>query len=91
MFFDRISTSTAGLKLDWTRGSFLSRDHKHAVDPGQAGSGTAERRPDARDGGRSCAWCVDRVLDEWDEIAGPNPPPAPEVELGGRHMVAYRR
>jgi predicted RND superfamily exporter protein len=29
-----------------------------------------------------------RVLGEWDEIAGPDPPPVPEVDLGGRHMVA---
>jgi len=87
VFFDRISTSTAGLKLDWTRGSFLSQDHRmllilaKPIPAPQNVDLTREMVDEVRT-------VLDRVLGEWEEIAGPNAPPVPEVELGGRHMVA---
>jgi len=87
VFFDRIATSTAGLKLDWTRGFFLSRDHRmllilsKPVPAPQNVDLTREMVEDVRA-------VVRGGLDRWDEIAGPDAPPAPEVELAGRHMVA---
>lgn len=87
VFFDRIATSTAGLKLDWTRGFFLSRDHRMLLI--LAKPIPAPQNVDlTREMVEAVQATVARVLTEWDEIAGPNPPPPPEVELGGRHMVA---
>ncbi len=87
VFFERINTSTAGLKLDWTRGYFLSRDHRMLLilaKPIPPPQNVDLSRLMVADVQRA----VDASLASWEEIAGDDPPPAPEVTLGGRHLVA---
>lgn len=87
VFFDRIETSTAGLRLDWTRGYFLSRDHRmllalaQPIPPPQNVDLTRVMIDDVEA-------AVERAKSQWEAITGPDGPPVPEVELGGRHMVA---
>jgi predicted RND superfamily exporter protein len=85
VFFDRLTTSTAGLKLDWTRGSFLSRDHQMLLILAKPVA-PPQNVDLARQMVTEIDAAVEQVLAEWDEIAGPGAP-LPEVELGGRHII----
>ena len=87
VFFDQVNTSTAGLKLDWARGYFLSRDHRmllilaQPIPAPQNVDATTLMLADVEQ-------AVQRATGEWESIAGPDAPPPPEVVLGGRHVIA---
>jgi predicted exporter len=87
VFFDRITTSAAGLKLDWTRGFFLSRDHRMLLILSKP-IPAAQNVDLTREMVGQVQAVIDRGLEAWEEIAGPDAPPVPSVELAGRHMVA---
>lgn len=86
IFLGRLESSRGTLNVDWTSGYYLSRDHRlllilaEPVKPPQDVPFT-ERM----------VVSVDRViadtLSRWEEIAGPEPPPKPTVDLGGPHMT----
>ena len=80
VFFDRIDTSTAGLKLDWTRGYFLSRDHRMLLilaKPVPAPQNVDLTRLMVAEVEAS----VDTALASWAEIAGADGPPRPRSYL----------
>src|SRR5215210_6302037 len=87
IFLGRLESSRGTLNVDWTSGYYFSRDHRlllilaEPVKPPQDIPFTEHMVASA-----------DRVIADtlarWDEIAGPEPPPRPVVDLGGPHLTA---
>jgi predicted RND superfamily exporter protein len=87
IFLGRLESSRGTLNVDWTSGYYFSRDHRlllilaEPVKPPQDIPFTEHMVASA-----------DRVIAEtlarWDEIAGPEAPPKPVVDLGGPHLTA---
>lgn len=87
IFLERAESSRGTLEVDWTSGYYLSRDRRmllilaEPVAPPQ----------DIEFNERLVAAVDARIAEElahWDEIAGPEPPPAPEIAVGGPHLTA---
>lgn len=86
IFLGRLESSRGTLNVDWTRGYYLSRDHRmllilaEPVKPPQDVPFTEGMVV-------SVEKVVADTLSRWDEIAGPDAPPKPVVDLGGPHMT----
>jgi predicted RND superfamily exporter protein len=87
IFLGRVESSRGSLQVDWTSGYYLSRDHRMLLilaEPIQP--------PGNLPFNERLASQVDRVVDSalarWDEIAGAEPPPKPQVGVGGPHLTA---
>lgn len=87
IFLARLEATRGELAVDWTSGHYLSKDHRlllllaRPVKPPQDTEFDV-RLVDAVQGE------VAAVLARWDEIVGPDAPPAPEVALGGAYLTA---
>ena len=87
IFIGRIESSQGALAVDWSSGYYLSRDQRLLLLLAKP------RRPPQDIGfGRGMLAKVDAAIAEtgerWEQIAGPNPPPRPEVKVGGSHVAA---
>lgn len=87
IFLGRVESSRGTLQVDWTSGYYLSRDQRMLLvlaEPIQP--------PGNLKFNENLADQVDRVvastLARWGEIAGEEPPPKPEVGVGGPHFTA---
>ena len=82
-----LDSSRGTLNVDWTSGYYLSRDRRMLLllaEPVRPPQDTAfNRRLAARVDAE-----VARTLAGWREIAGPDGPPPPEVDLGGPYLTA---
>jgi predicted RND superfamily exporter protein len=86
VFLGKLSGSRGSLRVDLSTGFFLSPDHRlllllaKPTEPAQHFQFTeglvaaVEQR-------------IDGALARWEEIAGPEPPPPPRVELGGNYIT----
>jgi predicted RND superfamily exporter protein len=87
IFLGRVQSSRGTLKVDWTSGYYLSRDHRLLLILAEP-----DRPPqDLKYNERLAAdvqGAIDQSLGRWEEIAGPGAPPTPEVGLGGAYMTA---
>jgi predicted RND superfamily exporter protein len=87
IFLGRVESSRGTLQVDWTSGYYLSRDHRMLLILAEP-----VRPPQNIKFNERLADQVDRAvaatLARWDEIAGPEPPPKPEVGVGGPHLTA---
>lgn len=87
VFLGHIQGSRGALKVDWTSGYYLSRDHRMLLILAEPVRPPQDVKFDER-----MVAAVDRtiagVLEEWGEIAGPEPPPQPEIDLGGPYLTA---
>lgn len=87
IFLGRVQSSRGTLKVDWSSGYYLSRDHQVLLILAEPDRPPQDLKYNERLG-REVQAVVDASLARWDEIAGPEPPPAPEVGLGGPYMTA---
>jgi predicted RND superfamily exporter protein len=87
IFLGRVQSSRGTLKVDWTSGYYLSRDHRVLLILAEPDRPPQDLKYNERLGKEVQAQ-VDASLKQWDEIAGPEPPPTPEVGLGGPYMTA---
>ena len=87
IFFDRVQGSRGSLKVDWTSGYYLSQDQRLLLLLAQP-----KRPPQDVEFVQALVAAVDAVVDrklaEWPRIAGPEPPPAPVVALGGPYLTS---
>ena len=87
IFLGRVESSRGTLQVDWTSGYYLSRDHTMLLILAEP-----TRPPQNIKYNAGLVENVDRAVTEtladWEEIAGPEPPPKPSVDLGGPHMTA---
>ena len=87
IFLGRVESSRGTLQVDWTSGYYLSRDHTMLLILAEP-----TRPPQNIMYNAGLVENVDRAVTEtladWEEIAGPEPPPKPSVDLGGPHMTA---
>jgi predicted RND superfamily exporter protein len=87
IFLGRVESSRGTLQVDWTSGYYLSRDQRMLLVLAEP-----VRPPQNLKFNERLAGQVDGVvaatLARWDEIAGPEPPPKPEVGVGGPHFTA---
>lgn len=88
LFFDRIESSQGSLAVDWTRGYYLSQDHRLLLILAKP-----VRPPQDIAFDRRMAAKVEEAAAEtrarWPEIAATKPlPPAPAVKVGGAHVTA---
>ena len=87
IFLDRVESTRGGLAVDWTSGYYLSRDQRlllllaTPVEPPQNTEFDVELVAAVEEE-------VTGALGEWEEIVGPEGPPAPEVALGGTYLTA---
>lgn len=83
----QLDISRGGLAIDITSGYILSRDHRMLLILAQP-----ERPPQDVDFSIQLVETVEREIEavraEWPEVAGEDGPPAPEVALGGRYVIA---
>ncbi|HEX3129753.1 MAG TPA: MMPL family transporter [Thermoanaerobaculia bacterium] len=87
VFLGRLESSRGTLNVDWTSGYYLSRDHQLLLilaEPTQPPQNIKFIEGLAK----SVDGAIAESLSKWDEIAGPEPPPRPEVRLGGPHLTA---
>ncbi|HEY9423005.1 MAG TPA: hypothetical protein VIW92_16455, partial [Thermoanaerobaculia bacterium] len=86
VFLGRLQSSRGSLRVDWTSGYYLSRDHRLLLILAEP-----VRPPQDIEFVTRLAAQVDRVVEEargeWGEIAGPERK-APEVVVGGPHFTA---
>lgn len=86
VFLSRLQSSRGSLRVDWTSGYYLSRDHRLLLILAEP-----VRPPQDIDFVQRLAVQVDRAIEEargeWGEIAGPGQK-APEVVVGGPHFTA---
>ncbi|HYN20349.1 MAG TPA: MMPL family transporter [Thermoanaerobaculia bacterium] len=87
IFLGRVQSSRGTLKVDWSSGYYLSRDHQFLLILAEPDRPPQDLKYNERLGADAQA-AVDRSLARWSEIAGPEPPPKPEVGLGGSYMTA---
>jgi predicted RND superfamily exporter protein len=87
IFLGRVQSSRGTLKVDWTSGYYLSRDHQVLLILAEPDRPPQDLKYNERLG-REAQAAVDASLARWEEIAGPEPPPAPEIGLGGPYMTA---
>jgi predicted RND superfamily exporter protein len=86
VFLGKLSGSRGALRVDLSTGFFLSPDHRlllllaKPTQPAQKFAFTEELVAAVE--AKSAA-----LLARWDEIAGPDPPPAPRIELGGNYIT----
>jgi predicted exporter len=87
IFLGRVQSSRGTLNVDWTSGYYLSRDHRMLLILGEP-----VRPPQDIPFDERLSADVDRVIAEsvagWEEIAGPDAPPKPEVVVGGPYLTA---
>lgn len=87
IFLGRVQSSRGTLKVDWTSGYYLSRDHRVLLILAEPDRPPQDLKYNERLG-RDVQAQVDASLKQWDGIAGPEPPPTPEIGLGGPYMTA---
>ena len=87
IFLGRVQTSRGTLKVDWTSGYYLSRDHRMLLILAEPIRPPQDIPFDERLAARVDATIAD-VLKEWEAIAGPEPPQRPEVVVGGPYLTA---
>jgi predicted RND superfamily exporter protein len=83
----RVQSSRGTLKVDWTSGYYLSRDHQVLLILAEPDRPPQDLKYNERLAADVQA-TVDQSLANWEQIAGPEPPPKPEVGLGGSYMTA---
>jgi predicted RND superfamily exporter protein len=87
IFLGRLESSRGTLNVDWTSGYYLSRDHQLLLilaEPTQP----PQNIPYIERLASSVDKAIAESLSKWGEIAGPEPPPRPEIKLGGPHLTA---
>lgn len=86
VFLGRLQSSRGTLRVDWTSGYYLSRDHTMLLILAEP-----VRPPQDIKFAEQLADKIDRIVAEetgkWEEIAGPEMK-APEVVIGGPHLTA---
>jgi predicted RND superfamily exporter protein len=87
IFLDRLQGSRGALNVDWTSGYYISRDHRLLLLLAEPVRGPQDIPFDQRLAKKVEA-AVAKTTARWGEIAGENPPPRPEVVLGGPYMTA---
>jgi predicted RND superfamily exporter protein len=86
VFLDKLSGSRGALRVDLSTGFFLSPDHRlllllaKPTEPAQHFQFTEGLVAAVEE-------TVVATLARWEEIAGPDPPPPPKVELGGNYIT----
>ncbi|MFQ5525593.1 MAG: RND family transporter [Thermoanaerobaculia bacterium] len=86
IFIQHLENSRAGVSLDWQSGFFLSRDRRmmlvlaKPIGPPQDVAFSRELITEVRS-------AVSESLVEWRGRFGEQPPPDPQVDLGGRHVI----
>lgn len=87
IFLGRVESSRGNLQVDWTSGYYLSRDHTMLLilaEPTRSPQNLKYTASLVENADKAIA----ETLAEWEEVAGPEPPPKPSVDLGGPHMTA---
>lgn len=87
IFLGRIQSSRGTLKVDWSSGYYLSRDHQILLILAEPDRPPQDMKYNERLG-KDVQAVVDESLARWDEIAGPDAPAKPTVGLGGPYMTA---
>lgn len=87
IFLGRVQSSRGTLKVDWTSGYYLSRDHRLLLILAEPDRPPQDMKYNERLG-RDVQEVVDASLAQWEEIAGPDAPPKPTIGLGGPYMTA---
>lgn len=87
IFLDRLQSSRGTLHVDWTSGYYLSLDHRLLLLLVEPVKSPQDIPFDQRLVGKVEA-AVAATRARWGEIAGDNPPPRPEVVIGGPYMTA---
>jgi hypothetical protein len=86
VFLGKLSSSRGALRVDLSTGFFLSPDHRlllllaKPTEPAQHFQFTEGLVA-------AVEQTIEGALGRWEEIAGPDPPPAPKVELGGNYIT----
>ncbi len=87
IFFERIGRTQNGMAIDWTSGYYLSQDQRLLLLLGKP-----KKAPQDIAFDRAMVANVERAIAatnaEWTDLAGPEPPPAPVVKVGGSHVSA---
>jgi uncharacterized protein len=87
VFLDRLSSSRGALQVDWASGYYLSQDHRMLLILAEP-----VRPPQDIVFDKRLAEVVEEQLAaslrQWPEIAGPDGPKAPDIDLGGPYMTA---
>ena len=87
VFLDRLGTARVGLSLDWSSGYLLSGDHRMFLLLGKP-----VKPPQDIDFNKELKRSVEAVIGaeraHWEDWVGPDPPPFPEIALGGRYVIA---
>lgn len=87
VFLDRLGTARVGLSLDWSSGYLLSQDHRMFLLLGKPA-----RPPQDIEFNKLLKASVEAEIaaerTAWEGWAGPDPPPFPEIALGGRYVIA---
>jgi predicted RND superfamily exporter protein len=87
VFLDRLSSSRGALQVDWASGYYLSLDHRLLLILAEPVRPPQDILFDERLETVVQAQ-VRAALARWPEIAGPDGPPAPVIDLGGPYMTA---
>lgn len=87
IFLDRLESTRGELAVDWTSGYYLSKDQSLLLLLARPTLPPQDTEFDVRLVDAVQAE-VDGVLGEWEEIAGPDAPQAPEIALGGAYLTA---
>ncbi len=87
IFLSRVQSSRGTLKVDWTSGYYLSRDHQVLLILAEPDRPPQDLKYNERLG-KDVQAAVDESLSQWEVVAGPEPPPKPEIGLGGPYMTA---
>src|SRR5215207_8384224 len=87
IFLGRVQSSRGTLKVDWTSGYYLSRDHQVLLILAEPDRPPQDLKYNERLG-KEVQAAVDESLSRWEQVAGPEPPPKPEIGLGGPYMTA---
>ena len=87
VFLGRLTSTRAGLSVDWASGYFLSRDRQILLIMAKP-TKSAQDVDFAKVLVEVVEEEIDAVQGEWVEIAGPGAGVPPEVALGGRYVIA---
>jgi uncharacterized protein len=87
IFLSRVQSSRGTLKVDWSSGYYLSRDHQVLLILAEPDRPPQDLKYNERLG-KDVQAEVDASLARWEELAGPEPPAKPEIGLGGPYMTA---
>lgn len=87
IFLGRLEATRGALAVDWTSGYYLSQDHRLLLLLARPVKPPQDTEFDIQLEAAVQAE-VDAALEGWERTVGPQPPPAPEVALGGAYLTA---